>query len=121
SPPLVAIPHIGSGRLRAITLTGDPRLAALPELSTATESGLKGFVLNIWYGLLAPAATPGAIVSKLGAEIARTLAMPDIRERLLSQGMEPYISTPEQFATLIKADFAKYTRIIKSANIKLEQ
>jgi tripartite-type tricarboxylate transporter receptor subunit TctC len=121
SPPIVAIPHIKSGRLRAITLSGDTRLAALPELSTATESGLKGFVLNIWYGFLAPAATPSAIISKLGAEIAKILALPDIRERLLSQGMEPYISTPEQFAALIKADFAKYTRIIKTANIKLEQ
>ena len=121
SPPIVAIAHIKGGRLRAIMLSGDTRLSALPELPTAMESGLKGFVVNIWYGLLAPAATPSAIINKLGSEIAKVLAMPDIREKLLSQGMEPFISTPEQFAALIKADLAKYTRIIKSANIKLEQ
>ena len=121
SPPIVAIPHIKSGRLKAIAMSGDTRLSALPELPTAIESGLKGFVVNIWYGLLAPAATPSAIVNKLGAEIATVLAMPDIREKLLSQGMEPFISTPEQFAALIKADLAKYTAIIKRANIKLEQ
>ncbi len=121
SPPIVAMSHIRSGRLRAIMLSGDTRLAVLPELPTASESGLKGFVVNIWYGLLAPAATPRAIVGKLGAEIAKVLTMPDIREKLLSQGMEPFISTPDQFAALIKADLAKFTAIIKSANIKLEQ
>ena len=121
SPPIVALSHIKSGRLKAITISGDTRLSALPELPTAIESGLKGFVVNIWYGMLAPAATPRAIIDKLGAEIAKVLTMPDIREKLLSQGMEPFISTPDQFAALIKADLAKYTRIIKSANIKLEQ
>ena len=121
SPPIVAMSHIKSGRLKAIMLSGDTRLAVLPELPTASESGLKGFVVNIWYGLLAPAATPSAIINKLGAEIAKVLAMPDIREKLLSQGMEPFISTPDQFAALIKADLAKFTGIIKSANIKLEQ
>ena len=121
SPPIVALAHIKSGRLRAIALTGDTRLAVLPELPTAIESGLKGFVVNTWYGFLAPAATPGEIINKLGTEIARILALPDVREKLLSQGMDPFISTPEQFAALIRTDFAKYTRIIKSANIKLEQ
>lgn len=121
SPPIVAIPHIKSGRLKAIALTGDVRLAALPGVPTTSEAGLKGFVVNIWYGLLAPAATPAPIVGKLNAEIAKVLAMPDIRERLLTQGMDPFISSPEQFAALIKSDLAKYTKIIKSANIKLEQ
>jgi len=121
SPPIVALPHVKSGRLRAIATSGDTRLSALPELPTAIESGLRGFVVNIWYGLLAPAATPRAIVDKLAAEIARVLAMPDIRESLLSQGMEPFISTPDQFTALIKADLATFTRIIKGANIKLEQ
>lgn len=121
SPPIVAIPHIKSGRLKAIALTGDTRLAALPGLPTANEAGLKGFAVNIWYGFLAPAATPTPIVAKLNSEIARILAMQDIREKLVSQGMDPFISSPEQFAALIKADLAKFTRIIKSANIKLEQ
>jgi tripartite-type tricarboxylate transporter receptor subunit TctC len=121
SPPIVAIQHIKSGRLKAIALTGDTRLSALPQVPTAMEAGLKGFELNIWYGLLAPAATPRAVIDKLGAEIAKVLAMPDIREKLSSQGMNPLVSTPDQFAALIKADLAKYSRIIKTANIKLEQ
>lgn len=121
SPPIVALPHIKSGRLKAIALTGDSRLGALPGIPTAVESGLKGFVLNIWYGLLAPAATPAAILTRLNHEVGKALALPDLREKLTSQGMAPYISTPEQFAALIKADHAKFQRIIKTANIKLEQ
>jgi tripartite-type tricarboxylate transporter receptor subunit TctC len=121
SPPIMAMAHLKSGRLRAITLTGDKRIAALPELRTASESGLKDFVVNIWYGFLAPAATPKPIIDKLGSEIARILATPDIREKLVSQGMDPLVSTPEQFAALIRTDLAKFTQIIKRANIKLEQ
>lgn len=120
SPPIVAIPHMRSGRIKAIAVSGGTRLSALPQLPTAMESGLKDFDVKIWYGLLAPAATPRAIVDKLASEVAKILAMPDIREKLLSQGMDPFVSTPDQFAALIKADLAKYIRIIKTANIKLE-
>jgi tripartite-type tricarboxylate transporter receptor subunit TctC len=121
SPPIVVMPHLESGRLRPIATSGDARLAALPELPTATEAGLKGFVVNIWYGLLAPAATPRPVIDKLNAEVARILALPDIRERLTSQGMEPFASTPDAFSALIRADSTKYTNVIRSANIRLEQ
>jgi tripartite-type tricarboxylate transporter receptor subunit TctC len=120
-PPIVVFPHIKAARLRPIATTGNTQLAAMPEVPTAIASGVKGFELNTWYGLLAPAATPKPIVEKLNSEIAKALAAPDIKEKLLSQGMDPFISTPEQFAALIKADLAKFTRIIKTANIKLEQ
>jgi tripartite-type tricarboxylate transporter receptor subunit TctC len=121
SPPIVAMPHIRNARLRPLAMTGDKRLAALPQVPTAMEAGLKGFELNVWYGLLAPAATPKAVIDKLSAEIGKILATPEIREKLSSQGMTPMISTPDQFAALIKSDFAKYGRIVKTANIKLEQ
>jgi tripartite-type tricarboxylate transporter receptor subunit TctC len=121
SPPIVALPHIKSRRLNALALTGDSRLDALPQLPTIMESGLKGYELKIWYGLLAPAATPRPIIDKWNAEVGRILALPDIRDKLLSQGMDPFIATPDKFAALIKADFAKYAQVIKSANIKLEQ
>jgi len=121
SPPIVALPHIKSARLRPIAATGAARIPALPHVPTAAEAGLKGFELNIWYGLLAPAATPRPIVDKLAAEIARILAMPAISEQLVSQGMVPFISTPDQFSALIKSDLSKYTKIVKTANIKLEQ
>jgi len=120
SPPIVALPHIKTNRLRAVALTGDARLAVLPQLPTMREAGLKDFELKIWYGVLAPAATPKPIIDMLGAQIGRILALPDMRERLLSQGMDPFVTTPEQFADLVRADFAKYGKIVKSAGIKME-
>jgi tripartite-type tricarboxylate transporter receptor subunit TctC len=120
-PPLVVLPHIKNARLRPLASSGDTRLAALPSVPTAIESGVKGFELNTWYGLLAPAATPRVIIDKLNGEIARALKTPDLREKLLSQGMDPFVNTPDQFAALIKTELTKFTRIIKTANIKLEQ
>lgn len=120
SPPIVAIAHIKSGRMRALGLTGDKTIAALPGVPLIADSGLKGFELKIWYGLLGPAGLPKPIVDRLNAEVTRILALPDIRDKLVSQGMDPFPSAPDQFAALIKSDFAKYQKIIKSANIKLE-
>ena len=118
--PLNAIPHIKTGQLRAIAITGENRLPALPQVPTFIEAGLPGFEMRLWFGVLAPAGTPKEIIDKLATELARILAMPDIKERLAGLGMEPFISTPDQFAALIKADIAKFARIIKTANIKLE-
>ena len=120
SPPIVALSHIKSGRLRPLAATGGTRISALPQVPTAAEAGLKGFELNIWYGFLAPAATPKSIIDKLATEIAKVLALPSVKEQLVSQGMTPFVSTPEQFAALIRTDFAKYKKIVSSANIKLE-
>jgi tripartite-type tricarboxylate transporter receptor subunit TctC len=121
SPPIVALPHIKSGRLKPIALTGDKTLSALPGVPLVSQAGVKGFELKLWYGLLAPAATPKPIIDRLNAEVGRILALPDIRDRLLSQGMDPFPSSPEQFGELIKADYAKYAQIIKNANIQLKQ
>ena len=108
------------GKLRGVAISGPTRLTALPEMPTFDEAGLKGFDVAFWHGILAPAGTPKTIVQKLAGEIARVLAMPDIKEKLVSQGLDPMISTPEQFAALMKSDMAKYAKIIKTANIKLE-
>ena len=121
SPPIVAIGHIKSGRLVALASTGDTRLAALPTVPTTGEAGLKGFALNVWYGFLAQAATPRPVIDKLNTEIARILSLSDIREKLSSQGMDPFIASPDQFSALIKNDHTKYANIIKTAKIKLEQ
>ena len=118
--PLVMIPHIKSGKIKGIAVTGATRLAALPDVPTFAEAGLSGLDVKFWYGVLAPAGTPKAIIDKLSNEIAKILAMPDIRERLISQGLEPFISTPEQFAALMKADMAKYANLVKAANIKFD-
>ena len=119
--PPPAIPHITAGKLKAIAVSGASRLSALPQVPTFTEAGLPGFEVKNWYGVLAPASTPMAIIDKLSTEIARILAMPDIKEKLGDQGMEPMISGPDQFAELIRAEMAKYGKVIKTANIKIER
>ena len=120
SIPINVIAHVKSGRLRAIAISGETRLSALPQVPTFTEAGLPGFEMKAWWGVLAPAGTPKTIIDKLSSEFAKIMATPDIREKLASQGLESFISTPDQFAALMKADMAKYAKIIKAANIKLE-
>ena len=85
------------------------------------ESGLPGYEVNNWYGVVAPAGTPRAIIDRLSAEFMKVPAMPDIKETLLSQVMDPLITTPDQFAALIKADMARYAKVGKVAGIKGEQ
>jgi len=118
--PQGALPHIKTGRLKALAVSGETRLATLPQVPTFTEAGLPGFYARISFGVLVRAGTPKEIIDKLAIEIARIMAMPEIKENLLSQAMEPFISTPEQFAAMMKADMARYAGIIKTANIKLE-
>ncbi len=117
--PFAVLSHIKSGRLKAIAVSGESRLPALPQVPTFTEGGLPGFNVTNWYGVLVPAGTPNEIINKLATELARFVAMPDTREKLVSQGVAPFISTPDQFAALLKAELAKFARIIKTANIKL--
>jgi tripartite-type tricarboxylate transporter receptor subunit TctC len=119
-PPIVALPHIQSGKLKALAVSGDHRLAALPNVPTFTEAGLPGYDVTTWYGILAPAGTPKDIVAKLSTEIASIMAMPDVVEKLHAQGLEPFPSTSDEFAALMKRDMAKYERVIKTAGIKFE-
>jgi tripartite-type tricarboxylate transporter receptor subunit TctC len=118
--PISVIPHILSGKLKALAITGENRLALLPQVPTFTEAGLPGYDISGWYWIVAPARTPKAIIDKMSSEIAAILAMPDIQENLARQGIEPFVSTPEQFAALIRTEIARYAKIIKTANIKLE-
>jgi tripartite-type tricarboxylate transporter receptor subunit TctC len=118
--PLTVIPHINSGRMKAIAVTGEARIPALPQVPTFTEAGLPGLDIRPWFCVLAPAGTPRAIINKLSTEIARIIAMPDVQDYLAKQGMNPFSSTPEQLAALMKNDMAKWAKVIKTANIKLE-
>ena len=81
---------------------------------------MTGFDVRFWFGVLAPAGTPREIVDKLSSEMAKVLAMPDVKTYLAAQGLEPFVSTPDQFAILLNADSAKYEKLIKSNNIKAE-
>ena len=114
------VAHIKSGRLNALAISGAARSPTLPQVPTFTEGGLPGFEVKNWQAVLAPAATPRAIIDKLSAEIGKILTLSDIKEKLALQGMDAFISNPEQFAALLKAETARVAKVIKTANIKLE-
>ncbi len=114
------IPHIKAGRLRGLAITGDRRTAALPQLPTYSEAGLPGYDPKNWQGMLTTAGTPVAIVNRLSAEVGKVLAMPVIKERLLSSGMEPHHSGPQKMLEQMRADYAENAKTIKAANIKVE-
>jgi tripartite-type tricarboxylate transporter receptor subunit TctC len=118
--PISSIQHIRNRRLKAIAVSGDSRMSALPDVPTFTEAGLPGFEMRVTYSFLAPAGTPKASIDKLAGEFARIVALTEIREKLAVQGMTPLYSTPDQLAAILKADLAKYSKVIKAANIKLE-
>ena len=118
--PLNVMSYVKAGRLRPIALAGEKRLPVLPQVPTFIEEGVPGFTLKNWYGILAPAGTPKPIIDKLSTEIAQALATPDINEKLSSQGMAPMISGPDSLTALIKEEIAKFDKVIKSANIKLD-
>jgi tripartite-type tricarboxylate transporter receptor subunit TctC len=115
-----AIPHVRSGRLRAIAVSTSARSPVAPEVPTMIEAGMPGFDLPTWYGVLAPAGTPREIVGKLSGEITRIIMLPDVRERLLREGAAPAPQSPEQFAQFIQAEVSKYATIIKEAGVKAE-
>ena len=118
--PVAVISHVQSGKLKAFATTADGRLPLMPTVPTFTEAGLPGFGMRSWIGVFAPAATPAPIVAKIAADLGRVLAMPDVKERLESQGQAPMVMNPQQFGALVKSDIDEYARIIKAANIKLE-
>ncbi len=119
-PIISSVPFIKSGRLKAIAVSGETRSPALPQVPTFAQSGMPGFDVKPWFGVLAPAGTPKDVINILSTAIARILALPDFKENLVGQGMDPFISTPEQFAALMKADATMFAKIIKTANIKIE-
>jgi tripartite-type tricarboxylate transporter receptor subunit TctC len=120
SVPVSVIGQVKAGKLRALAYTGASRLSSLPQVPTFAEAGLPKFDMKSWTGLLVPAATPKPIIDKLSAEIAKILAMPDVKAKLEEQGQDPFIQNPEQFSALMSADRAKFGSIIRAANIKLE-
>ena len=112
--------YVKSGRLKALGVSGAKRAASLPDVPTFIESGLDGFVVDSWVGVFAPAKTPRAIVDKLQRELAAVLAMPEVRERYAVLGIEPVGNTSEQFGEQIRADLAKWEKVVKQANIRAE-
>jgi tripartite-type tricarboxylate transporter receptor subunit TctC len=114
-----ALPHIRSGKLRALGTTGSKRLAVLPEVPTIAET-VPNFESDIWIGMIAPARTPPAVINKLNGELRRALALPDVREKLAEQGILAETSTAADFNNLIASDQKRWASVIKAANIKPE-
>ena len=115
-----SLPQIKAGKLRALAVTTEKRSALLPDLPTVAESGLPGYEMSAWQGLMAPAGTPPAIVAKLHADATRAISLPDVREKLAALGVEVITSTPAEFANFLKADIAKYAKLVKSIDLKAD-
>ncbi len=111
------IPHIKSGRIRSLAIGSLKRFAAIPEVPTFDEQGLKGFEASTWFGFMAPAKTPRDIITKLNTETGKILAGKEIRERYQVEGLEPQGGTVDAFAKFIASEIALYTRVVKAANL----
>lgn len=118
--PTVTMTQIKAGKLKAIAVSGKTRLAALPDVPTFAEAGLPGVDASGWQGIAVPAGTPREAIAKLSEALARTIALPEIREKFAQQGLDPATSTADELSAHIRSEVAKWTRIAKSANIKVE-
>ena len=114
------LPHIRSGKLRVLATTGKRRSPELPGVPTVDEAGVAGYELSPWYGLLAPAGTPGAVVTRLASEVIRIVRDPAMREQLSAQGAEPAGGAPEEFARTLRAETATWTKVVRDAGIRAD-
>ncbi|HUP95171.1 MAG TPA: tripartite tricarboxylate transporter substrate binding protein, partial [Burkholderiales bacterium] len=114
------LPQVRAGKLRALGVTSKQRSAVVPEVPTIAEAGLPGYEASTWYGMLAPAATPAPIVSKLNRQMIDVLKLPDVREKLLAQGLEPVGNTPAEFTSIISAELVKWGKVVAAAGMKAE-
>ena len=114
------LPHVRSGKMRGIAVTSLKRSAMAPEFPTIAESGLEGFEVITWFGILAPAATPRDVVNKLNTEIVQVLALPKVREQLLKMGFEIVPNTPDQYAAFLKDENARWGKVVRDLGLKAE-
>ena len=110
-----SLQHIRAGKLRALAVTTAKRSALVPELPTMIESGLPGFEVNNWYGLMAPAKTPAEVIAVLNRQVRAALEAPDVRESMLKQGLDPAGGTPEEFGAYIRSELAKWSKVIRAS------
>ena len=114
------LPHVRAGRLRALAVAGDKRSDLMPGVPTMKEAGVDGVEVTIWYGVLAPAATPREVVDTLAAAVIKAARSPDIRSRLLEQGAEPIGNTPEEFARQLRDEVARWNRVVAASGIRVD-
>jgi tripartite-type tricarboxylate transporter receptor subunit TctC len=116
----LALPHVRSGKLKALAVTGARRSAATPEFPTMQEAGVGGFVVESWYGLMAPAGTPDAVVARLHKETLAVLALPEVKEFFAKQGADVVTSTPAEFAATIRSERARWAEVIRTSGARVE-
>ena len=114
------LPHAKSGKVRALGVTTLNRVAAVPEIPTISEQGLKGFETGSWFGMSVPTGTPREIVTKLHAESVRIIALPEVRNRMVAEGAEFVGDTPEQFTAFFKSEIEKWGKAVKASGAKSE-
>ena len=119
-PLLPAIPHVKAGRIKALGVSGLKRASAAPDVPTIAEQGLPGFHVDSWYGVFVPAKTPRPIVARLNTELTRILALPDVKERLSRDGVDPAGSTPEHLHKIVQDEKKMWLKVIRQANIKVQ-
>lgn len=120
-PSIISVlPHLKTGKLRAIAVSSAQRAATLPEIPTVQESGVPDFDVSNWYGLFAPAGTPRAVIDRVHREVSEILKTPDMLKRMAADGSEPVGSTPAGFAAHVKAEIARWSEVIKKSNIKAD-
>jgi tripartite-type tricarboxylate transporter receptor subunit TctC len=117
---LATYPHVKSGKLKLLAVSSAKRVAAIPDVPTVAEAGLKDFETGSWQGAVAAGGTPKEIIGRLNAEIVRILNTPEMKENLAKQGAEVYTMTPEQLGNWLKREIDKWAKIVKAANLKLE-
>ena len=115
---LTAAPHVKAGAARALAVTSKARSSALPQVPTVAEAGVPGYEVSAWFAIFAPAGTPPAIVTRLNSEVVRVMRLPDVRERLASQGADPLTSTPEETAAYVRTELAKWSRVVAASGMK---
>jgi tripartite-type tricarboxylate transporter receptor subunit TctC len=113
-----AQPLVASGRLRGLAVTSAKRFASTPDVPTVAESGLPGYEAVAWYGVFAPDGTPREIVTQLNQEIVRIVRSPEVRASLLKQGAESFATSPDEFASIVKGDVAKWAKVVKASGAR---
>jgi tripartite-type tricarboxylate transporter receptor subunit TctC len=116
----VAVPHVKTGKLRALANTSGKRSPLAPDVPTVAESGFPDFAIATWYGLLAPAGTPADLVARIQRDAAKAVNQPETHERLVGLGVDIVASTPEEFSRFLRGEIARYTKVVKDAGLKAE-